>query len=144
MCIAVSKMLLRHELQIAEAMQMHYTVCIFQPMGVVMAKAAVVTESTLTDRFQTTVPAMVRKALQLNKRDKLQFTVLDNGTVVLSRVAATEADPVLASFLAFLEQDMAAKPQHILPLSAQSKAKADKLLAGVDIDLDALLSPEDD
>ena len=109
-----------------------------------MAKAAVVTESTLTDRFQTTVPAMVRQALQLNKRDKLQFTVLDNGTVVLSRVAAAEADPVLGSFLAFLEQDMAARPQHIQPLSAQSKTKADKLLAGVDIDLDALLSPEDD
>ena len=32
-----------------------------------MAHAALVTESTLTDRFQTTVPSVVRQALHLSK-----------------------------------------------------------------------------
>ena len=32
-------------------------------------------ESTLTDRFQTTVPQSVRRALRLNKRDKIHFTI---------------------------------------------------------------------
>ena len=35
-----------------------------------MANALLVSESTLTDRYQTTVPDAVRKALHLNKREK--------------------------------------------------------------------------
>jgi antitoxin PrlF len=30
-------------------------------------------ESTLTDRYQTTVPETVRRALRLRKRDKIQY-----------------------------------------------------------------------
>jgi antitoxin PrlF len=30
-------------------------------------------ESTLTDRYQTTVPQTVRRALRLRKRDKIQY-----------------------------------------------------------------------
>ncbi len=109
-----------------------------------MAQEAVSTQSTLTDRFQTTVPATVRQALHLNKRDKLNFTVLADGKVMLSRVEENAADPVLAQFLAFLEQDMQANPQHIQPLSASSKQKVDTLVANVDLDLDSLLRDEDE
>lgn len=31
-------------------------------------------ESTLTDRYQTTVPATVRQALKIGKRDKIHYT----------------------------------------------------------------------
>ena len=31
-------------------------------------------QSTLTDRYQTTVPETVRRALQLGKRDKIHYT----------------------------------------------------------------------
>ena len=33
-------------------------------------------ESTLTDRYQTTVPETVRRALRLGKRDKIHYTTL--------------------------------------------------------------------
>ncbi len=32
-------------------------------------------ESTLTDRYQTTVPGTVRRALQLRKRDKIKYVI---------------------------------------------------------------------
>ena len=32
-------------------------------------------ESSLTDRYQTTVPDLVRKTLGLNKRDKIAYTI---------------------------------------------------------------------
>ncbi len=43
-------------------------------------------ESTLTDRYQTTVPETVRRALRLGKRDKTHYTIRPGGEVVLSRV----------------------------------------------------------
>ncbi|ALS97164.1 type II toxin-antitoxin system PrlF family antitoxin [Lacimicrobium alkaliphilum] len=109
-----------------------------------MAKAAVVTQSTLTDRFQTTVPATVRKALHLNKRDKLNFTVMDDGKVLVSRADELGTDPVVGQFLSFLEQDMTANPQHIQPLSAERKAHVDGLIDGVEVDLNTPLSDEDE
>lgn len=33
------------------------------------------TESTLTDRYQTTVPETVRRALRLGKRDTLRYSI---------------------------------------------------------------------
>ena len=38
-----------------------------------MAQVALETESTLTDRFQTTVPSSVRQALHLEKKDKIKY-----------------------------------------------------------------------
>ncbi|MEY2976080.1 MAG: HtaR suppressor protein, partial [Cyanobacteriota bacterium] len=42
-------------------------------------------ESTLTDRYQTTIPDPVRKALGLNKRDKICYTIQPDGKVWISR-----------------------------------------------------------
>ena len=61
------------------------------------------TESTLTDRYQTTVPESVRQALKLSKRDKVHYSILDNGDVLLSRGQKIEPDdPALDQFLSFL------------------------------------------
>ena len=74
-------------------------------------------ESTLTDRYQTTVPETVRRALQLGKRDKIRYTIRPDGAVVLTRATAMEAvDPVLEQFL----------------------------VSGVDIDLEATLAADDE
>ena len=52
-------------------------------------------ESTLTDRYQTTLPETVRRALRLGKRDKIHYTIRPDGEVVLKRVVASEIhDPV--------------------------------------------------
>ena len=68
-------------------------------------------ESTLTDRYQTTVPETVRRALRLGKRDKIHYTVHPGGEVVLSRAEPHEGeDPVLGQFLSFLARDIASHP----------------------------------
>lgn len=36
--------------------------------------AALVVESTPTDRYQTTVPATVRRALKVDKRDRIRYS----------------------------------------------------------------------
>ncbi|ARD43216.1 type II toxin-antitoxin system PrlF family antitoxin [Colwellia sp. PAMC 21821] len=86
-----------------------------------MTQATLETESTLTDRFQTTVPSIVRKALHLNKKDKIKFIIQPNGSVILSRVEPTESDPVVESFLAFVAKDMQEYPEKIQPLTASIK-----------------------
>ena len=59
-------------------------------------------ESALTDRYQTTVPQPVRRALGLRKRDRIRYAFRANGEVVLQRVSADSDndDPALAPFLA--------------------------------------------
>jgi bifunctional DNA-binding transcriptional regulator/antitoxin component of YhaV-PrlF toxin-antitoxin module len=63
-------------------------------------------ESTLTDRYQTTVPETVRRALRLGKRDKIHYSIRPNGEVVLSRVEIIHDDPAIGSFLNLLEADI--------------------------------------
>lgn len=100
-------------------------------------------ESTLTDRYQTTVPEPVRRALHLGKRDRLVFKVLDAETVVVTRKSpASEEDPVLGQFLSFLARDMAAHPERIHPVTADLVTRAKELVHGIEVDLDAPLSDD--
>ena len=102
------------------------------------------TESTLTDRYQTTVPNIVRKALHLGKKDKIRFTVEPNGSVTLSRAEPSEDDPALNSFLAFLGNDIEQHPENIQALSPAMQASIQSLVEGVEIDLNAPLDEDDD
>ena len=70
-------------------------------------------ESTLTDRYQTTIPENVRKALRLNKRDKIHYKIEPNGKVTMSRAELEDEDPVVGKFLNFLAEDMSKNPQNI-------------------------------
>lgn len=101
-------------------------------------------ESTLTDRYQTTVPDPVRKALGLNKRDKICYTIEPDGKVWIARADRRENDPVLGKFLDFLAQDMEKNPQHIQVISSELVGLVQSLVAGVDVDLDAPLLDEDE
>lgn len=102
-------------------------------------------ESTLTDRYQTTVPESVRRALRLRKRDRIQYTVRANGEVVLTRAdAGTGEDPVLGEFLGFLARDMADHPERLRALDASLVARLQGLVGSVEIDLDAPLAPDDE
>ncbi|MCK2043976.1 type II toxin-antitoxin system PrlF family antitoxin [Chromohalobacter sp. TMW 2.2308] len=105
---------------------------------------AIEDDSTLTDRYQTTVPASVRRALKLKRRDRIHYTVRPNGEVVLSRASDEPSqDPVMASFLAFLERDLQAHPENIRPVAAGTFAEAERLTSGIEVDLGEAL-PEDD
>ena len=100
-------------------------------------------ESTLTDRYQTTVPESVRQALKLGKRDKVHYSILDNGDVLLSRVQKTEPDdPALDQFLSFLSNDIATHPERIQALDGAWVNRLHTLVGNVHFDLDAPL-PED-
>ena len=102
-------------------------------------------ESTLTDRYQTTVPETVRRSLRLGKRDKIHYTIRPNGEVLLSRAEVLEADdPVLGRFLDFLSRDMARHPKRLQAMDARFVKRLKSLTRGVEINLDAPLSTEDE
>lgn len=101
-------------------------------------------ESTLTDRYQTTVPEPIRTALKLGKRDKIHYTLRADGEVVLTRAPAAEDDPVLGQFLRFLAQDIERHPQRLQSVDAGLVQRARALVADVRLDLDAPLSADDE
>lgn len=103
-------------------------------------------ESTLTERYQTTVPAEVRRHLHLKKQDKLRYVPQPDGTVLLMRADAHEQedDPIVGQFLQLLAHDMKNNPHRIHMVDETWLERARALVSDVDIDLDAPLSPEDD
>lgn len=102
-------------------------------------------ESTLTDRYQTTVPETVRRALRLGKRDKIHYTIRPDGEVVLTRAAAGEGnDPALAPFLGFLARDLAEHPERLQAVDASLAQRIQALVGSVGVDLDAPLSADDE
>ncbi len=44
------------------------------------------TQSTVTDKFQTTIPLPVRRALKLSPRQKLAYEVRHDGSVILRSI----------------------------------------------------------
>ncbi|MCL2022305.1 MAG: type II toxin-antitoxin system PrlF family antitoxin [Betaproteobacteria bacterium] len=108
-------------------------------------RAVLEAESTLTDRYQTTVPEAVRRALRLTKRDRIHYSIRPGGEVVLTRTAQDEeADQALGAFLEFLVRDITEHPEHIQPMSAKTMQGVQSLVEGVEVDLDAALSADDE
>ncbi len=102
-------------------------------------------ESTLTDRYQTTVPEPVRLALKLSKRDKLRYEVRADGSVVMTRAEqADEEDPVLEQFLEFMARDLTSHPERLRTIDQGLRGRIQALVGNVDVDLDAPLSPDDE
>jgi len=103
-------------------------------------------KSTLTDRYQTTVPDPVRRALKLRRRDRIVYRVLPNGTVTVERDSRKKEgdDPVLGAFLDFLARDMASHPARMRSLDSGLRKRARSLTTKVKIDLDAPLLPENE
>jgi antitoxin PrlF len=107
--------------------------------------AALQVESTLTDRYQTTVPETVRRVLRLGKRDKIHYTIRQDGEVVLTRAAAGEGnDPALAPFLGFLARDLVEHPERLQAVDAGLALRIQALVDGVEVNLDAPLSADDE
>ena len=104
-------------------------------------------ESTLTDRYQTTVPETVRRALRLGKRDKIRYSIRPSGEVVLTRSTSVEGlgsdDPVLGQFLDFLARDLASHPERLQAVDAGLVERLQSLVGGIEVDLDAALSADD-
>lgn len=99
-------------------------------------------ESTLTNRYQTTIPESIRESLHLNKRDKITYTIEENGKVLISR--ADEDDPVLGKFLSFLANDIKNDPSNVHSISSVLIERAQSLTSGIEVDLDAPLDDKDE
>lgn len=102
-------------------------------------------ESTLTDRYQTTVPETVRRALKLGKRDKIHYSILSDSAVLMTRAArARDEDPVLIPFLDFLARDIARHPERLQAVDTGLVQRLQALVGGVEVNLDAPLSADDE
>jgi antitoxin PrlF len=102
-------------------------------------------ESKLTDRYQTTVPATVRRALELGKRDKIHYSIRPDGEVILTRASRTGSeDPVLGKFLDFLARDIASHPERLRAVDTGLVQRIRSLTGAVEVDLDAPLSADDE
>lgn len=102
-------------------------------------------ESTLTDRYQTTVPETVRRALKLSKRDKIHYSIRPDGAVLLTRADELKGeDPLLGQFLGFLADDFSRHPEHLKAMDADVVARIQALVGRVELDLDAPLSADDE
>jgi antitoxin PrlF len=103
-------------------MQMHY------PFSMQILKA----QATLTARYQTTVPTAIRKFLGLNANDKLEYTVDDDGRVVLTKGDPTDHsdqfDPAVDEFLKFLGREIQSNPGR---LQVVTKELSDRIFARV-------------
>ena len=82
-------------------------------------------ESTLTSRYQTTVPAAVRRWLNLNKGDRITYQAEGSGRV-------------------YIEADIARHPERIEPIGRPMVERMQELAGDVEIDLDARLPAEDE
>lgn len=100
-------------------------------------------EATLTDKYQNTVPAAVRKALHLGKRDKIAY-VIRGGQVILEKAESQDdqVDPAVQAFLGLLEREMVNNPQRLKPFGGETSRRAAELVEGMDVDLDAPLDDE--
>jgi|SRR5450631_4236412 len=100
-------------------------------------------ESTLTDRYQTTVPEPVRRALKLGKRDKLRYALQTDGSVIMTRVPESDAaDPVLQEFLGFMARDLTNHPDRLRSIDPGLVERLQSLVSPVEVDLDAPLDAE--
>ncbi len=101
-------------------------------------------ESTLTDRYQTTIPETVRRALRLDKRDKIHYAIRPDGEVLLTRSVTEDDDPVLGQFLGFLARDIAEHPERVQAMDSLLVQRIQSLVGGVDVSLDTPLSVDDE
>jgi antitoxin PrlF len=106
----------------------------------VEAAAAFDCESTLTDRYQTTVPARVREALNLGKHDKLHYTVSPGRVVVTRATKPEQEDPVLGRFLAFVAEDIAAHPERVRVIDKGLYDRIQALVGHIAVNLDEPLA----
>lgn len=95
--------------------------------------------SSVTDRYQTTIPKGVRDALGIRRGDRIAYEVAGDRVTLLRRPEAEAEDPALLGFLDLIERDISAHPERPRPVPASLVDNARALVAGVEVDLDTPL-----
>lgn len=102
---------------------------------------ALMVDSKVTIRGQTTLPASVREALKLEPgKDHIQYEILPGGKVLLSRLEDEQEDPAMNAFLQFLDTDIQRNPQNIRPFDM---SRGRDLVAGMDVNIDDEISDDE-
>ena len=103
-------------------------------------------ESTVTEKYQTTIPSIVRQTLGLEKGNKISYHIQKDGSVIITRcdTKPKESDPILEQFLSFLSQDMTDNPQLIKPIPSATVNHLASLVGDIDVDLDTPLNDEEE
>lgn len=125
-------------------MRLHYHKCmsLFELMK--MRNSVIEVQSTLTDRYQTTIPETVRQALHLGKRDKIHYIIQKNGSVLITRVEDEPNDPVIEAFLSFLTKDIQKNPQNVMSLNKELYQQIQSVVSDVEFDLNKPLLDKDE
>jgi bifunctional DNA-binding transcriptional regulator/antitoxin component of YhaV-PrlF toxin-antitoxin module len=105
-------------------------------------------EANLTAQNQITIPAAVRRVLDLRGGEsRVGFQILPaEGRVLVFRAEPKESeheDPSLKPFLSLLAKDLREKPERIEPFPSKLLKKASSLVKGVAVNLDAPLTGKD-
>jgi antitoxin PrlF len=93
-------------------------------------------ESAVTERYQTTVPNGVRKALGVHGKDRLAWEIRGDEAIVRRAAAAVEEedDPALEPFLRLMAADIEAHPERLQSMPEALARSVLKLIEGVDPD----------
>jgi hypothetical protein len=86
--------------------------------------------------------ALFKSHPEFNGEVSAQIIAPGRMLVTAKTESRAKADPVMASFLAFLAQDMAQSPQKIQPLTTARKRRIAQLTKGIAVDLDEDLGDE--
>jgi antitoxin PrlF len=97
---------------------------------------AILEESTITAKGQTTVPKTVRQALGVQTGDRIVFRVDEGGVITVLRAFHGAEDPALGPFLGFLAHDIKQRPEALRALTPALAARIAELTRGVEVDLD--------
>ena len=96
-------------------------------------------QSSVTERFQTTIPKGVREALGLRRGDMLAYEVRGQEVVLRRSADQDNADPALLGILDLLQRDIATRPDRLRPVPERLVNRGRDLVRGVEIDLDSPL-----
>lgn len=97
------------------------------------------TGNSLGFRFEG---ALFKSHPEFNGEVRAQIIAPGRMLVMAEPEGRVNADPVVASFLAFLAQDMAQSPHKIQPLSTARKRRIARLTKGIAVDLNEDLGRE--
>jgi antitoxin PrlF len=101
-------------------------------------------EATVTKRGQTTLPSAIRKVLKVTAaEDRIVYRVLKDGSVLLTK-KESPGDPIIAAFLAFIATDIGNNLGSLRPVTPEWLTGLQQLVKGVNIELDAPLSEDDE
>jgi antitoxin PrlF len=101
-------------------------------------------EATVTKRGQTTVPSAIRKVLKVTSAEtRIVYRVMQDGSVLIAKKEGP-GDPMIAEFLEFVAKDTRNNFGSLRPVTFEWLSGIRNLVEGVEVDLDAQLSEDDE